>query len=183
MKRSALNLVSALKSKLLEFPGIVSSLEKKEIFFIEKLFMWINNTEEILTTYNISEVSEISGLRSKIISPKFSNNKSISIKKAQLKIASEILYELQNTVLKVLKPFELKVEECRELVRQLLLIVGQTKAIKYNSDFPFENLVNDVWQFIVSNEQLKAGAIKLKTNLPITDIQIIIAEELNLEDF
>ncbi len=183
MKGSTLNLVTALNSKLMEFPGIVNSLESKEIFFIDKLLAWIKSTEELLLTYNISEVSELSGLRSKLITPKFSDQKNLPVKKTQLKIASEILYDLQHTVLNVLKPVELKVEECRELTRQLLHIVSQTGSIHYNHDLPFELLIDDLWQFIISNEQLKPGAVKLKTILIINDIYRLIAEEINPEDF
>lgn len=85
--------------------------------------------------------------------------------------------------MKVLNPLESKVGQCRELIRQLLLNVSQTQVIKYNKDLPFENLINDVWQFIISNDQLKPGAVKLKTSLTLTDIQLLIAEEINLEDF
>jgi len=183
MKKSKVNLVTALKGKLIEFPYIVNSLEKKEINFVNKLLLWINQSEAIFINNNVSEVSELAGLRSKIIAPKSSDNKSMSIKKIQLKIAAESLFELQHIVLNVLTPLELKIEECRELIRQLLQIVSQTKIIKYNQDLPFDSLINEVWQFIVSNDQLKAGAIKLKTSLSITDIQLLIADEVNLEDF
>ena len=183
MKKSTVNLVTALKGKLLEFPSIVNSLERKEISFITQLLIWINKSEEILTTYNISEVAQLAGLRSKIIAPKYSDDKRISFKKLQLKIAAESLFDIQNVVLKVLNPLELKVEESRELTRQLLLIVSQTQAIKYNHNLPFDNLINDIWKFIISNEQLKAGAIKLKTSLTMTDIQLLIASEIDLEDF
>jgi hypothetical protein len=183
MKKSTVNLVTALKAKLLEFPTIVNSLERKEPNFMNQLFLWINQSEEILSTYNISEVSELAGLRSKIIAPKYADTKSISIKKLQLKIAAESLFDIQHIVLNVLNPKELKIEECRELIIQLLNIVSQTQAIKYNSSLPFDHLINDIWQFIVSNDQLKAGAIKLKTSLIMTDIHLLIAEELNLNDF
>jgi hypothetical protein len=183
MKGSTLTLVSDLKSKLLEFPRLVSSLENKDIHFMDKLVVWIKNSEELLTTYAISEVSELSGLRSKLISSRFSDTKNSSIKKIQLKVAAEILYDLQHTLLNVLKPIELKTEECRELTRQLLQIVSQTKAIHYNHDLPFENLVQDVWFFIISNDQLKPGAVKLKTHLILTDIYRLIAEEINPDDF
>ncbi|KAB2866993.1 MAG: hypothetical protein F9K37_13205 [Bacteroidales bacterium] len=183
MKKSIIQLVDALKGKLLEFPGIVTKLERKEVDFLKTLLAWIIKSEEILSTYNLSSVSELAGIRGKIISARFSDNRGSSEKKLQLKIASESLFDVQKVVLDTLKPFELKVEECRELVRQLLLIIAQTKTIKYSSDLPFEVLVNDIWQFILSNEQLKAGAIKLKTSLTLADIQVLIAEEINIEDF
>lgn len=183
MKGSTLSLVSDLKSKLLEFPVLVSSLENKDIYFMDKLVVWIKNSEELLTRYAISEVSELSGLRSKLISSRFSDIKSTSVKKTQLKVAAELLYDLQHTLLNVLKPIELKTEECRELTRQLLQIVSQTKVLHYAPDLPFENLVQDVWSFILSNDQLKPGAVKLKTHLVLTDIYRLIAEELNPDDF
>lgn len=183
MKKSTLNIVTELRKKLLEFPAIVNDLERKDPSFLENLFKWMKKSEEIFITYNISEVSELSGLRSKIISPRFSDNKSISVRKTQLKIAAEVLYDLQKTVLKVLNPLEIKIEESRILIRQLLLIVSQTHEIKYNSALPFDDFVNNIWQFITSNEQLKAGAIKLKISLIMSDIQMLIAEEINLEDF
>lgn len=183
MKKSTLHLVSVLKNNLLEFPKITRSLESKDPFFIEKLSAWILKNEEILSTYTISEVAELSGLYSKLLTPRFSDNKSISFKKAQLKIASEILYDLQSLVLTVVKPFELKVDECRELVKQLLIIISQAKVIHYDPNVPFEDFVTAIWKFTLSNDQLKAGAIKLKTILIMSDIQMLIAEEINLEDF
>lgn len=183
MKKSKVQLVKALKEKLLEFPSIVNKLERKDIDFINQLILWIRKSEEIFTTYNISDVSELSGIRSKIIATRYSDNKNITIKKLQLKVAAESLFDTQHIVLKVLIPFESKVEECRELIRQLLLIVSQAQVIKYNKEVPFENLINDLWQFIISNDQLNPGAVKLRTSITMTDIQLIIAEEVNLEDF
>ena len=183
MKKSTLHLVTVLKEYLMEFPKIVKSLENKEPLFIEKLFSWILKNEELFSTYNISEVSELAGLYSKVLIPKFAENKNISLKKAQLKVASEILYELQSLVLNVLKPFELKMDESRELVQQILQIISQSQQIKYDSDLPFEDLVETIWQFTNTNEQLRAGAIKLKSVLIIPDIHRLIAEEINLEDF
>lgn len=183
MKKSILHLVTLLKTRLLEFPALVTALGSKDLAFMDKLFAWIRSVEEILTTYNISEAAAIAGLRSKIISPRFSDNHSNSLKKIQLKIAAEVMYDLQHTVLSVSIPYEQKIAECRELIRQLLLIVGETKAIQYDPGQPFEKLIADIWQLIISNEQLKAGAIKLKTLLSQQDIQQLIAEEINLEDF
>lgn len=183
MKKSQVQLVIAVKEKLLEFPSIVNKLERKDLDFVIQFTLWIKKLEEILTTYNISDVSELSGIRSKIIAARYSDNKNTTFKKLQLKVAAESLFDAQHIVLKVLAPFELKVEECRELIRQLLLIVSQAQVIVYNKEVPFENLINDLWQFIISNNQLKPGALKLRTSITMTDIQLIIAEELNLEDF
>ena len=183
MKKSILNLIQVVKQKLIEFPELVDSLDKKDVLFLDKLFNWMKAIEAIFATYNVSEASEIAGLRSKIIAQRFTETSGASKKKITLKIASEILYDLQKITLEVLKPYEVKTEECRELVRQLLLIISGMQLISHEQDQPFEHLVNTIWQFIFSNDQLKAGGIKLKTNLPMDDIRLLLAEEINLEDF
>ena len=93
MKKSTINLVTILKGKLMEFPALVNSLEKKDISFMQKLFLWITKSEEILTTYNISEVAALAGIRSKIIAAKYADDRGSSIKKLQLKIYLEVLYQ------------------------------------------------------------------------------------------
>jgi hypothetical protein len=183
MKKSILHLINILQAKLIEFPELVNSLERKEASFLNKLFLWMKTIEDIMSTYSISETSEIAGLRSKIIAERFNENNGASKKKMTMKVASEILYDLQKTTLNVLKPYEIKTEESRELIRQLLLIISEMKVIFHDDNQPFESLVNTIWQFIFANDQLKAGGIKLKTNLPINDIRLLIAEEINLEDF
>ena len=183
MKKSILDLIDNLKTKLLEFPSIVDSLEKKDFNFLVNLMSWITDTEEILKTYNISETSELAGLRSRILSPKFSDSRNVSVKKMQLKIASEVLYDVQNTVLKVLKPYETKIDECRELIKQLLSIVNQTGTIKYDDDIEFQNFINNIWSIFISHNQLKPGAVKLQALVSHTDILRIIAEEINLSEW
>lgn len=182
MKKPIVNIVNSLNAKLLEFPKLVDSLEKKELDFIDKLFRWIKDSEEIFLSNNLSNVSELSGLKSKVISQKFSENRSLS-KKLQLKAASEILYELQSTVLKVITPYEKKINDARELIRQLLAIISQMKLLKYDPSMPFDNFVLEIWKIITSTDQLKAGAISLKTTLTMIDIQLLIADELDLADF
>lgn len=183
MQKSILDLTYKLKAKLIEFPSIVNSLEKKDFNFLTNLLTWIKDTEEILKTYNISETSELAGLRSRILSPRFSESRNVSVKKLQIKIAAEVLYDVQNTVLKVLKPYETRIDECRELIRQLLSIVNQTGAIKYEDSIEFQIFINNIWNLFINHNQLKPGAVKLQTLISNTDILRIMAEEINLSDW
>lgn len=113
MKKSQFILVSQLKDQLLEFPAIVSSLEKKDPFFVEKMLSWLKSVENILSTNTISEVSEIAGFRSKILAGKISDERSFNAKKNQLKVTANLLHDAQNCVLNVLLPHETKMNECR----------------------------------------------------------------------
>lgn len=183
MRKSQFILVTRLKEKLQEFPNIVSSLETKDPHFIEKIFTWLKSIEDIFSTDNISEVSEIAGFRSKILSAKFSDERGANFKKNQIKIAAENLYNIQNTVLNVLLPYEQKMNECREIIRQLLVLAAQTKKLTYNKDMDFEDFVKKVWQYILYDDNLKAGAVRLKSVLSEMDINMLIADEIDLEDF
>jgi len=183
MKKSIVHLVNVLKEKLIEFPNLVNKMEKKDLDFINHYYLWLHNSEEILSSYSISNVSELAGIRSKVIATRFNEYKKLPTKKLQLKVAADSLFDAQNILLNVITPYELKIEESKELIRQLLLIVSQANIIKYNKKIPLQNFISEIWQFILSNEQLKPGAVKLRTILQLTDIQLLIAEEINIEDF
>ncbi len=183
MKKSQFILVSRLKEKLQEFPGIVSSLETKDPHFIEQILVWLKAVEDIFSTNNISEVSEMAGFRSRILTAKFSDDRGANIRKNQIKAAAAILYEMQNTVLNVLMPYEQKMNECKEIIRQLLALAVQNEQLKYRNGTDFEGFVQIVWQYILSDANLKAGAVRMKSMFSEMDITMLIANEIDLEDF
>ncbi|MDQ0592020.1 hypothetical protein QFZ37_000389 [Chryseobacterium ginsenosidimutans] len=183
MKKSQFILVNQLKEKLQEFPIIVSCLETKDPSFLEKIFSWLKSIEDIFSTNNISEVSEIAGLRSKILAAKFSDVRGSNIKKNQTKIAASILYDAQNIVLNILMPYEEKINECKEITQQLLALTAQTGIQKYDKTISFEDYMNIVWHYILSDNNLKVGAIKLKSMLSEMDIIMLIADVIDPEEF
>jgi len=183
MRKSQFILVSQLKEKLLEFPGIVSSLEKKDPHFVDKIMFWLKSSEDIFSTYNISEVSELAGFRSKIIAAKMIEGRGTNIKKNQIKAAAGILYDVQNTVLNVLTPYEKKMNDCREIVKQLLVLIAQTHTQIYDQNLPFEDFIRKIWIYILSDNDLKMGAVRLKSSLSEMDILMLIGDEIELSDF
>lgn len=183
MKTSSLTIVESLKSKLLTFPALVDSLQQKDSNFLSLLQDWMKEAETILKNYNIAQCSEIAGLRSKIIAPLFAESKRRSTKKNQLQIASEVLYELQNIILLVIKPHEIKVNEARDLLIHLLSILKQSGAVKYSNGTNFQSFINQIWAIFSNHEQLKPGMVKILTLVPQIDALRIIAEEINLEEW
>lgn len=183
MRKSQFILVSRLQEKLQEFPEIVSSLEKKDHHFIDKIMIWLKASEDILSTYNISEVSEIAGFRSKILAAKMIEGRGTNIKKNQTKAAADALYDIQNTILTVLAPFERKMNDCREIVKQLLVLTAQANTQIYDPTIPFEDFIRRVWLYILSENDLKMGAIKLKSLLSEMDILMLFGDEIELSDF
>lgn len=183
VKKSQFILVSQLKDNIQEFPLIVTALEKKEPFFIEKTLSWLKSVEEIFSHNNISEVSEIAGFRSKILAAKYSDERGFNTKKNQIKIAANLLYDAQNCVIQVLAPHEGKMNECRDITRQILTITAQKKGLQYTREIDFNDFVQKVWWYILSDADLKPGGIKLKSMLSEMDISMLIADEIDLEDF
>lgn len=183
VKKSQFILVSQLKEKLQEFPNIVSNLEKKDPFFIEKILSWLTSVEEIFSTNNISEVSEVAGFRAKILAGRFSDERGFNTKKNQIKIAANLLYDAQNCVINVLLPHEGKMNECRDITKQILALTVQKKGLNYTNEIDFNDFVQRVWWYILSDSDLKIGGVKLKSMLSEMDIIMLIADEIDLEDF
>ena len=183
MKKSQFILITQLKEKLLQFPSLVSKLEKKDPHFTETILEWLKSSEDIFSTYNISAVSELAGFRSKILSAKISNERGSNVKKTQTKVAANSLYEIQSTVLTVLMPFEKKMDECRELVKQLLTLLEQKGTEQYHPETSFEIFVRQIWQTMLLDNELKMGAIKLKSILSEIDIIMLISDEIEIEEF
>lgn len=183
VKKSQFILVSQLKEKLQEFPNIVSYLEKKDPFFIEKILAWLKSVEEIFSTNNISEVSEVAGFRAKILAGRLSDERGFNTKKNQIKIAANLLYDAQNCVINVLLPHEGKMNECRDITKQILALTIQKKGLNYTNEIDFNDFVQRIWWYILSDSDLKIGGVKLKSMLSEMDIIMLIADEINLEDF
>ncbi|MDQ1098414.1 MULTISPECIES: hypothetical protein [Chryseobacterium] len=183
MKRSQFILMTQLKEKLQEFPHIVTSLDKKDPYFIDKIMNWLKSSENILSTYNISEVSEIAGFRSRIISARLTDGRGINIRKNQTKAAAGILYDIQDTVLNVLLPYERKMNDCREIVKQLLALAAPTFTPKYSTDMNFDDFIRNIWLYLLSHNELKVGAIRLKSMLSEIDILMLMGDEIELSDF
>lgn len=183
MKVSSLSIVESLKGKLLEFPVLVDSLKNKDYNFLELLEVWMKETEGILKQNRISECAVIAGYRSKIIAPSFAESQKRSVKKRQLQLASENMFELQNTIISVIKPYQIKVDEAWDLIIQILSVVKQSGAIKYTNQTVFQQFINNIWQLCFTHEQLKPFTVKILTIISQVDALRIIAEEINLDEW
>lgn len=183
MQVSALSIIEPLKRKLLEFPSLVNSLQNKDYDFLTLLDRWMKETETILKNNNIAQCSEIAGLRSKILTPIFTDSKKRSTRKMQLQIASEVLYDLQSTILSIIRPYEIKVNEARDLLIHLLSILKQSGAIKYGEGSNFQGFINQIWNLFSTHEQLKSSTVQILTLISQVDALRIISEEINLEEW
>lgn len=183
LKKSKLLFHRQLHGDLLEIPALVNRLERKDAAFIPELLAWIQRAEDHLLAYQSRQAAEMAGIRSRILSARHEDGNGIARRKLQWKAAADSLFALQEVLQQVCAPLEKQLYEARELIRQLLLIVAQTGVFIYRHGQEFDAFLQEIWKFINGNEQLRAGAVKLKTVFGAEDIRLLMAEEINLEDF
>jgi ElaB/YqjD/DUF883 family membrane-anchored ribosome-binding protein len=182
MQKSTVHLVQQLSAMLLRYPALVTLFERKQPHVLDVLNSWIDDAEQLLSSYGIVSSAELAGYRSRLIQPLYHDDHRGSLRKRQLKQAVDMLYDVQSCVQQVLQPHQLKLQQSRELLRQLLSIVSQSQAVQYDGN-NFDALVQQVWQLIGQHEQLKAGAVQLRSWLTQQDIILLLAEEINPADF
>jgi len=183
MQVSRLSIIESLKGQLLLFPDLVNSLKNKDYNFLERLEEWMIETETILKNNNIAQCATIAGIRSKILAPIFDVTKVRSSKKKQVHIAAESMYEIQDIVQTVLKPFEQKVSEAKELLRHLLNIVKQSGAAKYTAETNFQDFINMIWRLFSTHEQLKSSTVSVLSLVSQTDAIRLMADEIEIQEW
>ncbi|MGI5309529.1 hypothetical protein [Rheinheimera sp. WS51] len=183
MQKSTVHLVAQLKQLLLSYPAMVALFEVKQPTALTELMSWLNRAEELLSSYGLVSAAELAGYRSKLLLPVYHDDYRGSLRKQQLKQAVEMLYPVQSCLQQALLPFEQKLEQSRELARHLLSIIAQSKAVHYDGSGQLDGLVMQLWLLIGQHDQLKSGAVQLRTWLSQQDILLLLAEEINLADF
>lgn len=183
MKKSSLAVAEVISKQLLFYPGLVDKLGNKDDDFVSSLMNWLKELEILFKDYNISESAEVAGLRSKILAPLFGDSTRRAAKKAQLKIAAEVLYDIQQVAQGILRPHEQKVNEARDILDRLLGVLSQTGAVRYKEGQDFQAFINSIWSVCITHEQLKPGAIKVLTLVTQADVIRIIAEDIVLSEW
>lgn len=183
MLRSTFQLTRQLSDALLEIPGIVRQFERKSPHVMTTLMDWIRRAEDLLSTHRLVEAAELSGLKARILAPVFDDDKRGTLRRRQQAVAIGLVHELQLSLQHALQPRAIKVEQARDMARQLLQIVAQSGAIVYDPAVDFETMVDRIWALCTQHEQLKPLAAQLKMLLSTDDIRLLLAEELDPADF
>ena len=183
MQKSTVYLVAELKQLLLRYPALVGLFERKQASALDELTHWLNAAEQLLSSYGLVSAAELAGYRSKLLLPVYQDEHRGGLRKQKLKHAVDMLYPLQACLQVVLQPIEHRLQQSRELARQLLTMIAQSKAVQYDGSPQIDGLIMQIWQLICQHEQLKAGAVQLKSLLSQQDIMLVLSDEINLADF
>ena len=183
MQKSIVHLVNELTDLLLQFPLLVTGFERKQPQALAALQSWIASAEQLLSSYGLVASAELAGLRSKLTTPLHCDEHRGQLRKQQLRAAVEILYPLQQCLQQTLTPYQQKLQQGSELIRHLLSVIRQSGALHYDAATGFDSFVQQLWLLIGQHDQLKAGAVQLRSWLSLQDIQLLLAQEVNPADF
>lgn len=183
MQKSIVHLVKELTTMLLQFPPLVTAFERKQPQALTALQSWITSAEQLLSSYGLVASAELAGLRSKLTMPVHCDEHRGQLRKQQLREAVQMLYPLQQCLQQALTPYQQKLQQSSELIRHLLSVISQSGALRYDAAAGFDNFVQQLWLLIGQHDQLKAGAVQLRSWLSQQDIILLLAQEVNPADF
>lgn len=181
MQKLYLDTVNDLKAQLLIVPEIVDKIQNKENGSIVFFLNWIRSTEEILKKFGYAECAVLAGLRGKLLTPEFIEDRRSSRKKDQFRVASEIVFDCQNTILRLIEPMSAKIDEARNIITQILLVLKPAGIIDYDPSLDFNNFIQGLWLMLKTNDQVGGGISKILALVGSSDAIRILADEIDLE--
>lgn len=181
MKPSQLQLIDTLDGLLLQLPDLVRRFERRDTDAERLLLEWIDRAEVQLSTHRMTEAARLAAAKARILAAARERGRGTRARRSH--VALDTMHELQDCLHAASAPRRQKLDQARELARQLIQIVAQTGAVKYQIKSGFDGLIAQVWALCNSHAQLKPGAMQLKTLLSAEDIRLLLAQELSPADF
>jgi len=184
MLRSTYRLVNDASALLLDVPALVRGFERRTPGALPALLGWIDRAEALLSGHRLPAAADLAGLRARILAPAFEDaRRRGDLRRRQTAAAVAALHDLQRTVQDALEPFSAKLRQARDLARQLLMIVAQSGAVRYDPAADLASMVERVWALCTGHDQLKPIAAQLRALLSADDIRLLLAEEIDPRDF
>lgn len=180
MRKSILNTLKSLETQLSKIHPIVDLLEKKSNASSKELRDWLAETEELFKQNNLAESSMFAVKRGELSTyhPENSQHK----RKQLLQFCSGLLTDAQGDLWKVYARLTDTIEKAKVSVKQLLGVIYQTKQFKYDPGTDFTQFIHEVWQFCTIHEQLRGITAQIQSLVTKTDVLLLLAEEIEIEN-
>lgn len=180
MRKSITKITTDIKKQLSGIHALVNQIEKKSTQSTKNIGDWLLATEKLLQDLNLPESSKFAVKRGELTSfiPSDSGNK----KKEQLHLAATILTQAQHDLWETFSVYSNKLENASTLINQLLGVIYQTKEFKYDTNEDFTLFLNRIWNFCSNHEQLKGLSAQILSLINRSDVIIIMAEKIELEN-
>ncbi|CAM1342520.1 hypothetical protein [Tenacibaculum amylolyticum] len=180
MRKSTTKIVGDIETQLAKISNIVDLLEKKRTASSQILKNWLSETEDTLQQLSIPEASMFAVKRGELTTflPKDSRNK----RKEFFHFSATLLTGAQGDLWDVYKKHTEKLESATQLIHQLLHIIYQTKQFKYDPNEDFTLFIYQIWDFCCAHDQLKAITVQILSLINKTDVLIVLAKEIEIEN-
>ncbi len=180
MRKSILNTLKSIETQLSKIHPIVDLFERKSSRSSNELRVWLAETEELLQQHHLAEASTFSVKRGELLTY-YPKNKQYK-RKEQLHFCSSLLTEAQKELWAVYARLSDTIEKAKVSIKQLLGVIYQTKQFKYDSKTDFTQFIQEVWQFCTMHEQLRGLSAQIQSLLTKTDVLLLLAEEIEIEN-
>jgi hypothetical protein len=173
MQLSKLDLYEILQGKLLEIPNLVTQIAQRHPAFLEQFLDWLKQTEEVLKLYTLPACAELAGLRSKVLAPMHHEVRRAHVRKAQVQVAAQVIYDAQNVVLEVAQPLAQRIDECQEVIGQMVAII-LLQHRSYGELYVGDQFASVFWSTALKMPDLHNGVVKLRAAFTMPDIARLI---------
>ncbi len=181
MRQSKVNIVKELNLQLIKIHDIANLIELKHSTSMSSFRHWLFATEGIMKKHNLPQVSQLATIRAELAS--YIPNKTKNKRKAHYHYTARLLSQAQDDVWQTCSLFNQKIHQATDLIKQLLTLVSQSNTLKFNPQTDFTAFLEHIWLISHSHEQLKSITIQILSLINKSDALIIMAEEIDLNDF
>jgi len=180
MRQSKINIVKELNKQLMKIHHLANLVEQKHSEGSTSFRSWLFETEEIMTKHNLPQVSQLATLRAELANyiPKAKHKR-----KDFFNYVARLLSQAQDDVWQTCELFNQKTQQATDLVKQLITLVAQAKVLKFEPHTDFTAFLENIWLFCNRHEQLKSITIQILSLINKSDVLLIMAEEIDLNDF
>jgi hypothetical protein len=183
MMRSKYHLYRQLIEMLLEYSGIVDAFQQKSPLACARLSAWTRRAEDLLSTHRLPEAARIAGVRARMMNASATEDRPGVSRKRQAQAATACLEDFQQCLQDALQPVSARVEHARDGIRKLLQIIAESETVRYDKTKGFEAFCTVLWNIVSRHEQLRGQIFQLKALLPSDDLRMMLADEVDLNDF
>ncbi|TCP25025.1 hypothetical protein EV195_10456 [Tenacibaculum skagerrakense] len=180
MRKSTTKIVGDIEIQLSKISNIVNLLEKKSSASTKTLKNWLSETEELLQKLSIPESSMFAVKRGELSTfiPQDTRNK----RKELYYFSANLLTGAQENIWSVYQKHKEKLDNATQLIHQLLQIIYQSNQFKYDANEDFTLFIHQVWEFCCAHEQLKPLTLQILTLINKTDVLLVLAKEIEIEN-
>ncbi|WP_189406122.1 hypothetical protein [Alteromonas halophila] len=188
MLRSRVLLLENANQLLLSFPALVKRMEVKDPQFLPSLFQWIEQAEQLLLEHRLPACAALSGIKARLLAPLHDHTTRSSRRKKQIQVACDNLFVIQSSLQEAVAAQRQNIEQASELLAQLFSLLAKSSAdngngLHYRQNESVTAFAKRLWYLICHHEQLSGSAVQLRSLLSDSDIELLIAQQVDLEMF